>query len=524
MLEPPERVAAQGTYNFTQFYFNPSLLNPSFTGSDGRPALYLSYKKQWAGMDGSPSIGNLSLQAPVNNRLNAGINLSNDKNGLLSTSGVSFTGAYTLPLADNHFFRFGLSVGMSSTKVDINALSFGTAGDPLLSGLVKNNFRVTGNFGFSYHYHSFHIGASIPNILQPDYVGKDAFAISKIKPFESLIIHASNRFYLAKGKNVFEPYLVYRMNGSTPSQFEVAGVFHIQNKIYLGASYKQNFGISALAGFKLNKQTALGYSYTLKNTGINELSRPSHEFHFAYLFGKPKKGIPMYSFVDTEKEKVHHKTPQQIAAEKKKQEAELAKKKEEEKKKQELAAAKKEPKQVAVNEKVPEKKIETPGIKVTKTDSSKNENVLHNGGPRMKTSTTHIESFTSKEDSIHQAERKHLDRLEEHAENPTEHHNEENHPNADRHEFVKQGSHHAELELGDYVIAGVFSVEENAKHFSDGLVKLGFKDSDYGFLTEKKLWYVHIAQSNDIETAKAYRDKFRKMKIFREAWLLTVHK
>jgi hypothetical protein len=113
--------------------------------------------------------------------------------------------------------------------------------------------------------------------------------------------------------------------------------------------------------------------------------------------------------------------------------------------------------------------------------------------------------------------------LEEHADDPDEHHELENddHPHAERHEYVRQGGHHEELELGDYVIAGVFKADSNAKHFSEGLVKLGFS-ADYGHLTEKNLWYVYIAESNDINVARAERDKYRKMKIFRDAWLLTV--
>src|SRR6187399_2196494 len=89
----------QNIYNFTQFYFNPSLLNSSYTGSDGRPAVFLSYKKQWAGMTGTPSIANLNVQAPLPSHVNVGLNLNNDTNGLLNTYSVLFTGGYTLPVA-----------------------------------------------------------------------------------------------------------------------------------------------------------------------------------------------------------------------------------------------------------------------------------------------------------------------------------------------------------------------------------------------------------------------------------------
>jgi type IX secretion system PorP/SprF family membrane protein len=127
------------------------------------------------------------------------------------------------------------------------------------------------------------------------------------------------------------------------------------------------------------------------------------------------------------------------------------------------------------------------------------------------------------EEQQHQEEQDKLARLEDHADNPTEEHGEDGHPHAERHEFVRRGEHQAEMDLGDYVIVGVFRAEPNAKRFADELKKLGFSEVDYGYLSNKSIWYVHIAGSDDIEEARAKRNKYRKMKLFKDAWLLTVH-
>ena len=126
-------------------------------------------------------------------------------------------------------------------------------------------------------------------------------------------------------------------------------------------------------------------------------------------------------------------------------------------------------------------------------------------------------------DAQHTEEQEKISRLEVHSDNPLETHDETHHPHAERHEFVKRGGHTSEMDLGDYVIAGVFRSEPNAKHYSEGLQKMGFQDIDYGFLTNKGLWYVHISGSNDINEARVMRDKFRKLRVFRDSWLLTVH-
>ncbi len=556
---------AQNTHNFTQFYFNPALLNPSYTGTDGRLAAYVSYRKQWVGIEGAPTVSNFSLQTALASRASFGLNANNDKNGVISTSGFLLTGAYAIPVSDKNYFRFGISIGAASNKVDINNLKFASAGDPVQTSLLANNFQLAGNVGFSFHTPTFHAGLSVPNIFDPAYLSSESFSVSKVNPFGTIIAHASNRFYFAKDKNLIEPYLIYRYNQVGPGQLEFAMVMHLQELVWVGGSFKQNYGISALAGLKLKGQTAIGYSYSIKNTGTNQLAAPSHEIHLGLLLGPKQKKAHAYSFVDAAKEKIR-KTPQQLAAEKKKAADELARKKAEEKQKQDLAAKKKEEEAAALaqakadelkkaeearkkeeakrqeeaaalaradelrkaneqkkKEEVKPKEPEVAKVEPVKVDSSARRPATHNGGPRLKVSTD-ILSGQAEIDSIHAAEQSHLARLETHADNPTEEHNETHHPNAERHEFVKQGVHHAELELGDYVIAGVFKMEANAKKYSDGLLKLGFKDSDYGYLTNKDLWYVHIAESNDLNVIKQHRDKFRKMKIFREAWLLTVHK
>ena len=119
-------------------------------------------------------------------------------------------------------------------------------------------------------------------------------------------------------------------------------------------------------------------------------------------------------------------------------------------------------------------------------------------------------------------EEEYLKRLEVHAENADELHGEDFHPNAERHEFVKKGVHSSEMDFGNYVIAGAFTSESIAQRYSEGLKKLEFESADYGYASERSVWYVYISKSNDINKSREDRDKYRKMHIFKDAWLLTV--
>ena len=479
---------SQDITNQTQFFFNPYTLNPSYAGTEGRPALFLSYRKQWSGIDGAPTISNFSFHNTSKNKLNYGVNFNSDKRGIVNTSSALITIGYTIALDEFTWLRFGLSGGMGFNGVDVAKL--GTFTDKILPSILNRNSFLMGNAGISVHHKTFHGGISLPNIFQPVYVSPDPFSVTALRPFQSVIIHASNRFYFAKDKNVFEPYVMYRLNGSgLPSQLELAALVHLQHAVWVGGSYRQNFGISALGGIKIKNQFALGFSYSIKNTGINELNSPSYEIQLGYLTGSKKKGHFAYSFVSTEKEKVKTKTPKEIAEAKRK--AEIARKQAEEKKQQEIVLAKKAEDEKKLQE---EKRLQE----------------------EKKAQQLPV-------DSTHHEDLKQLQRIADHTQDPTEQHglSSNQHDNHERHEFVVRGGHREELDLGDFVIAGVFMKRENAARFAAGLNKLNFT-ADFGFLTSHDKWYVYLYQGTDINAARTERDKYRKLKIFRDTWLLTV--
>jgi type IX secretion system PorP/SprF family membrane protein len=466
---------AQNYANFTQFFVNPSSINPSYTGVDGYSSIFLGYRRQWLGLQGGPSLGYVSIQSPMANHLALGGVFMNDTKGLLNASSANFAAAYSIDVGEGQSIRFGLTLGANWNKVDVQKLNFVTPGDPMLANLMSNSFQPLGSAGFSFHGKKFHAGISIPNIFAPSYISSDAVTFSKIAPFTQVILNASNRFYFSKDKNVIEPYIIYRLNTTLPSQFEIATIVHLQNKVWFGGSYKQNMGISAMAGIHMNKMATLGYSYTLKNAGDNQIPFASHEIQLAFLLGKRQKNTIMYSFVDTEIEK-KKKTPAQIAAEKKAKQQEAA---------QKAALA---------------KQAET----------------------RKKDSIANVTRLAEEERKQQEEEARLQALLQEHLKDSTERIKNTEPVPPERHETVTRGDHPKELPTSHYIIVGAFRTEQNAKNYDNQLVRIGFPEAQYGFVTSRNIWYVWIAQSKDINEARSIREKYRESKMFKDAWLLTV--
>lgn len=614
---------AQDTGNFTQFFFNPYSLNPSFAGIDGRSALFAAYRKQWAGIEGSPTIYNFSFHTPLKSGLSMGINAANDKRGLLSNSGMLITLGYSVSLGEGKYIRFGLSGGGSWNTIDLSKInSLTITSDPALKNLLDQNASIIGNAGASLHLKSFHVGFAIPNLFAPSYVSEDAFTVTEVKPLQAFVAHASNRFYFANNKHVFEPYVVYRHNENLADQLEAAAVVHLNHIVWVGGSWKQEFGYSALGGFKLNNLFAIGGSYTLKNTGDNELSFPTYEIHLSLLGGasksksKNKKSHPSstYSFVHTELPK---KTRAEVIQDNyiaaiTKADKSFAAKNYEEARIEYYEAQKYKP-----AEHYPQTKIDEVGKiiayessiqKANGEFSSKNYELaltdyeaatkLNPKEQYPKNKIAEIKAMMAKESEAEELERKYREAISKadasfetkdystaknHYSNASTIKPKEQYPKdklkeierllvvtsvvkpdiktpqepiketqklpvqevvkepvkevvkepvqeivkepaqvpIERHETFKRGAHVQELESGNYVIVGVFGSVANAKSMARKLVDTGF-NANYGFLTEKNLWYVHIFVGEDINEARRERDKYRKQPMLRNAWLLTI--
>lgn len=568
---------AQQNSNFTQFFVNPYTLNPSFAGADGQMVLSLAYRKQWLGISESPSAINLSFHTPTKGGLNIGFLLKNETRGLLTNTGFLGSLAYEIDFGDHRYIRFGLSTGASMNKIDFSKLDDGLINDPALANALDNNFTLLGNAGVSFHLKNTHIGFVMPSLFAPTYVTTKNFSVEEVKPLQALIVHASNRFYFANYKHVFEPYLVYRINSGLPAQIEAAAVVHLNHTVWFGTSYKQDFGISALGGLKLNKLLALGASFSLSNMGVSDLSSPSFELQMSYLLGPKIKNLEVYSFVSTTKPKAIKKTAAQLAAEKRKKEELAVKNKEEalakkqtqeelaqkqaaekeEKRQQELAKKdaeasdalnKKQAEEALALQQAEEKRqqelakqaadaeearrqaalaIKTEPVKQPEPVKTQPEPVKADSLPKQQIAGPKLQQEVIVTPPPHEdehGEKERITRLDLHDDNPTEQHGQDPavHPHAERHEFVQKGDHKDELDYGDYIVVGVFKSDVNAKHFSEGLTNLKF-NADYGHLTLKNLWYVYLLKTDSIERARAERDKYRKMMMFRDAWLLTVH-
>lgn len=82
---------------YAQYMNNPFVLNPAYAGFNKTVNASVSFRKQWAGFEGSPSTMNATVHASLlENKMGAGLIVIQDKIGI--NSNIDVTGTYSYKL------------------------------------------------------------------------------------------------------------------------------------------------------------------------------------------------------------------------------------------------------------------------------------------------------------------------------------------------------------------------------------------------------------------------------------------
>jgi type IX secretion system PorP/SprF family membrane protein len=90
-----------------------------------------------------------------------------------------------------------------------------------------------------------------------------------------------------------------------------------------------------------------------------------------------------------------------------------------------------------------------------------------------------------------------------------------------QHAIYYSGEHANEMAVGFYVIAGAFTDLNNAQRNASILSKEGVF-AGTGYNSERKVFFVYVFRSDNLEKTREARDNFRKKATLKDAWLLEI--
>lgn len=279
---------------FTQFYANPTYLNPAFAGTARCPRISLNYRNQWPNLSGTY----VTYAASYDQHIDAisggiGINVMQDDQarGTLKTTAVNVMYSYLLPITREFSLKLGLQAGYFQKALDRNKLNFGDMID-YRRGFVWNTQEIIplqsksaldfggGILGYSKRYF---IGAAFNHITQPD---EGLLTTSKL-PMK-ITGHAGAIIPLEKGGESYISPNVLFMQQQNFTQLNL-GLYFVKNNFVGGIWYRNSDAFIVLLGLQTDN-FKVGYSYDVTVSKLASNTAGSHEISMQMQFEcRPKK-------------------------------------------------------------------------------------------------------------------------------------------------------------------------------------------------------------------------------------------
>ncbi|PWA06091.1 PorP/SprF family type IX secretion system membrane protein [Flavobacterium psychrotolerans] len=279
---------AQQDAQYTQYMYNTINVNPAYAGSRGVMSIFGLHRTQWVGLDGAPVTNALSLNTPINDsNLGIGISFVNDRIGPTVENVISADVSYTIQTSEAYKLSFGVKATGNFFNLDVSKLNPAEQGDPQFQNL--NKFSPNIGAGVYLHSDKSYIGISVPNFIESKRYNNNDVAIFKEKISYYLI--AGYVFDLSSDIK-FKPSVITKLVQGAPLQVDLSANFMFNEKFVLGAAYRWDSAISAMAGFQVNDGLFIGYGYDMETTKLRHYNSGSHEIFLRYeLFNNFNKII-----------------------------------------------------------------------------------------------------------------------------------------------------------------------------------------------------------------------------------------
>ena len=273
----------------SQYMFNSYLLNPAVAGSTKELPIMLTFRNQWTGFEGAPLTMTLSAHGNLKKKMGIGGAIFHDQTGPTARTGAMASYAFHVPM-DKTKLAFGLSAMVFQYVMDKSELTTDDPGDDAIDGAVEKKVVPEANFGILYYGEKFHVGLSIPQLIEMKVdVG---YSGSMNKMTRHLFADAAYKFKLSDDFEL-EPSFLLKITAAAPIQIDINARGIYKEMIWLGVSYRSQESVVAMLGLK-KSGFGFGYSYDVTLTSIKKYSTGSHEIFLAYYIGgKAKTGKSM---------------------------------------------------------------------------------------------------------------------------------------------------------------------------------------------------------------------------------------
>ena len=266
---------------FTQYMYNTISINPAYAGSRDGFSIVGLHRSQWADFEGAPTTQTLSVHSPLrNDKIGLGLSIINDKAGYENYTYAYGDFSYRLDLSADVTLRLGLKGGMSYYNLDEELF---TEPDVLNDPFFQDQFnRWTPNFGVGFYLSSqnWYIGGSAPKLIN-----NDNNKYNEYLALEQIHYYLTGGYVFDINENLkLRPTTILKATKGAPLSIDLTATAILNEKFYLGASYRIDDAVGAFMDVQLFDGFRAGYAYEHPISDIRPYTSGSHEILLIYEF------------------------------------------------------------------------------------------------------------------------------------------------------------------------------------------------------------------------------------------------
>ncbi len=281
---------AQQEAMFSRYMFNTLAITPAYAGSHEVLRVSMQARRQWMGINGSPSTGLISADGVSRDtRAGWGVLAGYESIGLYRNTELHGNYAYRMEMGDGNL-AIGIRAGGTFYQHRATEAALQQSGDPLYA---QNDGFFVPKMGVGVYFQdpNWFAGVSVPNLAT--YRPGRAFTFNDDLSYvrRHYFAHLGLITELDRGIMLKPSVLVKYVKGA-PIQADLNVQVYVNNKIGFGAGYRTGDSFSIMCEFFPNEMLRIGYSYDATTSRLANFGANAHEIVVGYEFGNTRRASP----------------------------------------------------------------------------------------------------------------------------------------------------------------------------------------------------------------------------------------
>ncbi len=285
-----QQANAQQVHHLTHYMLNDYAFNPAVAGSSTDIVTKFNFRRQWVGLNQSPTTVSLSGHANLleSKAVGVGAIFLSDRTGPTRRTGVQLSYAYHLPIVeDETYLGFGLGMNLLQYSIDFTDLTLADPDDSQIGVNSASKFGADANLGIylhnsTYGVRNYWVGLSINQLFGSKY--KFDSDVENIQNARHLYLTAGYLFFFNDSFSL-EPSFMLKSVKATSPQVDINLRAIYKNNYWAGLSLRTADAIAILLGLNLNNGFNFAYSYDITTSNLNTVSSGTHEISLGYNIG-----------------------------------------------------------------------------------------------------------------------------------------------------------------------------------------------------------------------------------------------